>query len=473
MREVGRGRDVGRAVGRDVSWDVGQVSTELLGVLVAVALMIAGLAATGLGGQLAADIQVAVCRIAGGTCTPQSVLHTPTGNCEVMSHTAQVSADVVVFSVDVGGSGRLTLSRSVDPQGRTHWYVQQRGEARLGADLMIGEKAHLGDLGEGASAEVKAFLKAAGGARYEFADEASARDFMTAAAHEPIKQGLTGWDPTGFTDWVADKIDGRHYDPPAPTDFFVEGGGQVDLSGGLVAGVGSVGAQGSLASVAGIRVTPQPDGSMHRTVYLRLNADAAAKLGLFELVQGDAGPRGEITVGLEYDGDGLAVDASIEATGTLRAQFGAAAAGGERTITGVAGLAPKGAPAATDKIGDGTVGRIRFSIDLTQGGNRDVVADGLHSIGLPVLMGDGGASPPGPVDGIRGVYDLVDSGAPGTSTTLTTYDSRTGGVDGGLKGGDVLTFGLEGSYTFEDRAITGGHYYVPGQGFIQWEACYR
>jgi hypothetical protein len=72
---------------------------------------------------------------------------------------------------------------------------------------------------------------------------------------------------------------------------------------------------------------------------------------------------------------------------------------------------------------------------------------------------------------VKGVYDLFDNGAPGTQLTVTTYDNQTGGDTLGIKGGDVLTFGVDGGLKFEDRKITAGAYYSPGNGFVKWEQC--
>jgi hypothetical protein len=110
-------------------------------------------------------------------------------------------------------------------------------------------------------------------------------------------------------------------------------------------------------------------------------------------------------------------------------------------------------------------------VDLTKGDNRTVFADGLHSIGVPILQNDGSADPPNPYQGLKGVYDLFDDGAPGTQLTVTTYDQHNDGTTLAVKGGDVLTFGAEGGLKFEDRNITGGSYYSPGNGFVKWEQC--
>jgi hypothetical protein len=452
--------------------DHGQTSTEFLGMIVVVAAIVGVLTTAGLGTLLVNQIEAAICRITGGSCTVAAVSHVPVTECEVNSHSVEVTGDVVVFSVDLGATGKLTLSKAVDPGGKAHWYVQQEGEGRIGADVMLGEEAGAGDLGEGVSAEVKAFLRGAGGMKMEFATEQAAQDFMTAAEHEPIKQAITGWDPTGLTHWLADKVDGHHYDPPKPTEYFFDGGEKIEGSVDAKAGVGSAGAKASASAVVGVKFTPNPDGSTNKTVYLKMSADAAATMGVFEAVDGEAGAGGEVVVGIEYDGQGRAKTATLDLAGRLKAQLGPGGeVGGKQTISDLAGMVAKGAPELGGNVGGARTGKLGFTIDLTQGDNRTVVADGLHSLGIPILQGDGSASTPNPVDGVKGLYQLFDSGAPGTYLTATSYATSTSGGTGGLKGGDGLTFGVEGGLTFEDQKITGGAYYEPGQGFVTWQPC--
>jgi hypothetical protein len=452
--------------------DRGQTSSDFLGMIVVVAAIVGVLTSAGLGTLLLSQIEAAICRIAGGTCSVAAISHVPPSECEVSSHSVAVTGDVVVFSVDLGASGNLTLSKAVDPSGKAHWYVQQEGEGRIGADVSFGEEAGLGDLGEGVNADVKAFLRGGAGMKMEFATQKAARDFMTAAEHEPIKRALTGWDPTGLTHWLADKADGHHYNPPKPTEYFFDGGAKVEGSLDAKAGVGSVGAEASGSAVVGVKFMPNPDGSTNKTVYLKVSADAEAKLGVFEAVEGKAGAGGEAVVGIEYDGQGRAKTATLDLAGNLKAQLGPnGEVGGEQTITDLAGKAVKGAPELGNSIGGGATGKLGFTIDLTQGDNRNVVADGLHSLGIPVLQGDGSTNTPGPVDGVKGIYNLFDSGAPGNYLTRTTYATSTNDTKGKLKGGDADTFGVEGGLTFEDQKITGGAYYQPGQGFVPWTAC--
>lgn len=454
--------------------DRGQVSAELMGLIVVIALVIGALATVGLGGQLSGDIRAAVCKIAGGNCSSTEASHAPTTACETLSSSGEVSADIVAFSVDVGGSGKYTLSRTVDSSGKEHWYVTLQGGARVGADFMLGEKAKLGDFGEGVSGELKALAKGTAGVKYEFPDEKSARDFVTDSEHEVVKQSiLPSWsDPFGLGHKVMDKIDGHSFNPPPAKEYFIEGGEQVDLSGDLTGGVGSVGASASESAVLGIKVTPQPKGGANHTVYVKVSQDAAVKLGLFDAVGAEAGTSGEVVVGIEYNNDGTPITATLDVAGTLKAQLGPKFPLGPKSKLGdFAGLKPEGTPKLGENLGPGVTAKAQFRVDLTQGNNRDVLADGLHSIGVPVLMNDGSANTPNPVDGVKGVYDLFDNGAPGTQLTVTTYDNQTGGDTLGIKGGDVLTFGVDGGLKFEDRKITVGAYYSPGNGFVKWEQC--
>lgn len=445
-----------------------------MGLLTVVTAVIFAMGATGLGTAIDSAIRATICRIVGGSCTADtSASHVPTSQCETQSDSREVSADLVLFSVDVGGTGKLTLSRSVDKDGKAHWYVQQEGEVRAGADFMIGEKANLGDLGEGVSGEVKAFLKGGGGAKMEFATEKDAREFMTAAEHEPIKQTVTGWDPTGFLHWAADKVDGHHYDPPKPTEYFFEGGVKAEGSLDAKGGVGSAGVKAGVSGVAGVKFKPNSDGTSNKTVYLKLTAEAAGKLGLADVIQGEAGEKGDVMVSIEYDGQGKPKTAALELAGTVKGQVGPPAAEltGSKTIASIAGMTAKGPLKNGMNVGGSLSEKVNFTVDLTKGNNLNTVADALHSIGVPVLQDSGSRSTPNPIDGIKGLYGLYDSGADGTYLTVRKYTSTSGGDTLGIKGGDVLTFGVEGGFKFENSTIDSGSYWDPNQGMVQWAAC--
>jgi hypothetical protein len=452
------------------------VSAELMGIIVVIAAVIAALATAGLAPQLSGDLGAAICKIAGGDCagTPASLDRTPSTACETLNSTGEISADVVAFSVDIGGSGQYTLSRTVDHDGKEHWYVSLQGGARAGVDVMLGEKANLGDFGEGTSAEIKAFLKGTGGAKYEFANEDAARDFVTDSEHELAKQAIlpSSSDPFGLGHKLMNKIDGHSFEPPKATEYFYEGGGQLDASGEITAGAAKIGATGSGSAVVGVKISPQPDNTSNQTVYVKVSQEIGAKLGLFEKVAGDAGVKGEVVVGITYDHLGNPITATVDAAGTLKASLGPKLPVGEKTkIADIAGMTPKGQTKVGKTLGGSLTGKAQFRIDLTAGDNLPVLADGLHSIGAPLLLNEGSGNTPNPVDGVKGVYDLFDNGAEGTQLTVTTYTGSSRGDSVGVKGGDVLTFGAEGGLKFEDRNVATGSYYSPGNGFVTWEQC--
>jgi hypothetical protein len=457
--------------------EAGQTSSEFMGLIVVSAMIIGLLAPAGIGTQIAGNLRVLICRIMGGGCDtggPES--HVP-AECTVLSHSEEIKADVTVFSVNVGGSGKLTLTKTVDNKGVTHWFVQQEGEGHIGAEAMFGEKVGVGDLGEGVEASVKAVLSGSGGVKMEFPSEEAAREFMTAAKQEGVKDLIAGIDPFGWKKSLLDKVFGSEYNPPAPTEYFFAGGAKIEGSVSAAAGVATVGGDANIAAVLGVKVKPAQDGrGPTRTVYLQVSSDAAARLGVFEAAEGTAGRTGEVVLGIEYDENGTAIAAGVEATGTLTAQLGINAlgsggSGGKGSTTPLSSAVGEASQSAGPSVGGGIGGTLQLNVDLTKGNNRDVVADGLHSIGLPVLLNDGSADTPDPISGLRGMYGLFEGGAPGTSLGVTVFDQEQGGLSGEAKGGAGLTFGAGGGVSTQDRRVRQAAYFEPGQGFVTWQQC--
>jgi hypothetical protein len=454
--------------------DEGQSATELMGLVVVVAIIVAGLAAGSFSTQIADGIKAAVCKIYGGSCSIESEEHIPETECETMSESGEVDGDVVVFSVDVGGDAKYTLSRAVDPDGKVHWYVTLQGDAHAGADVMFGEEAHLGDLGEGGEAEIKALLTGGAGTKYEFENEKDARGFITDSEHEAVKQAiLPSWsDPFGWGHDLMNKIDGHSWNPPKPTEYFYEGGGQIDGSADFTEGAAKVGVDASGTAVVGVKVDPaNGEHGDEKTVYVKISSEAAAKLGVFDTASGQLGDEDEVVVGLTYDDKGQPIKASLEAAGTLKGQFGLTPTGGKTKLGEIAGFDPEATPEGGLSVGGGEKAVASFELDLTKGNNLNVFADGLHSIGVPLLQKNGSANPPDPWNGIKGVYDLFDNGADGTTMTVAAYSETSNDNDLSVKGGDVLAFGVEGGLKFENEQIQSGAYYSPGNGFVKWEAC--
>jgi hypothetical protein len=337
------------------------------------------------------------------------------------------------------------------------WLVTLEGGGKIGGRAEFGETAGAGSFGEGLDAQVEAALRGEAGAQYAFSSEQAARDFVTDAQHELAKRAVN---PSGLgpVQWLLNKVDGRSFDPPPPVKTFFGGGGQAagELSG--TAGAGT--AVGSAKAANLLRV--EQDTQQKRTTYqLRLSREMGVKLGLLEQFEGGLSAASEVVLSLTYDDvTGQAVGATFEAAGEVGAELG-----------------PK-LPFGADAEAGGTTGGTKklvsqFDIDLTQGNNRDVLADALHSAGLPVLQGDGSGTDPGLVGGARSVYDLFADGAPGTTASYRVYDVGKGGISGGVSGGAGISFGVDGGVTFEDATLSSAGYHEPGQGWVRWNDCFR
>ena len=461
-----RDRD-GRRPGRRPRGDAGQTATELLGLLVVVAATVTVLVAAGFGAPITDGISAAICRIGGGSCSGSTQSHLPADQCEVSSHNAELSVNVTLFSVVVGGRGKYALSRSVDPQGKAHWFVQVEGGARLGAAAQLGGGASAGDVGADLKGKIKAVLRGDTGTKYEFKDENAARDFVTTVQHQAAKDALApALGPFGgIAHWAMDKLDGRRYDPPAAISWFYEGGAQLDGSATATEGIAKGTLSGSAAEVLRVQITPQPDGSRHTTYSLKINADLAGRLGLLQSMDANGRFAGEVVLALEYDDSGRAITATFDTAATVSATAGPTLPFGDRP-------APHGTLSPL-RLGGSVKETTRLKLDLNQGNNRDTLADALRSVGLPVLTGDGAAKPPSPMDGVRGLRDLFVDGAPGTYASANRYDVGLNQNGADVSAGEGLTFGVDGSLNFEDAALTEASYYEPGQGWVRWQQCFR
>ncbi len=446
-----------------------------MGLIVLLAAVITAITAIGLAPRISTTIKDAVCRIAGGDCAsgPTAASHLPVTQCETYYDYAGVSANGVAFSGTLGAGGSYTLSRQIDPNGKQHWYVTLQGDGRAGIDAMVGDSANLGSFGESLYGEVKVLGRGAIGSTYEFGDEKAARGFITDTEHEVVKQALVPGpvDPFGWGHKLMNKVDGRSFDPPPAASYYQEAGGQLDIGAGTFAGPNYAQLTLSGAAVIGVRTTPQPTGKPYRTVYLRMSSSAVAALGLFDTFGADGTASGTVVLGLQYDGNGKPIVATLDATGVLKGELGVQPIGKPRTIASIAGRTAKGSPMLNGVKGGAKTSKAQFRIDLAQGDNVDVFADGLHSLGIPILSGNGSADPPNPVDGMMGVYHLFDQGAAGTQLTVTNYSGKIGDAFAWLKGGDGFTFGGDVDYNTENRNITSGSYYSPGNGFVTWEQC--
>ncbi len=384
-------------------------------------------------------------------CAAHAIATDDLGVCRVLSHADAVTDDAVVFTDDLGRSGRLTLSRSVDKNAVVHWFVRQDGVS--------------GDDADRPGADV-----AVGGQVTELASEDAAREYITAAQHEPVRARLAAADPTGLVPRLADRIDGHQVVSRPPDAYYVAGGDALELGNEARSGVNGRLVAGGTAGVAEVRFSNTVPPVT--TLFVRLSTSATTALGLQpDDLTGLTMVTGLGIAGIRYDETGRPDQLVIEAAGQLPGRLGPPF--GKAGPALMAGLVAPG-PAGTD--GHFT-GRVTMTLDLTDEPTATVAADALHALGVPLLLDQGSPqAPPAPPERagraaaargpVQRLYRLLDQGAAGTSVTVNTYRPST---SPDYAGG--VTLGLQGGLTIAGALPAADYYYAPGQGFVQWQTC--
>jgi hypothetical protein len=249
-------------------------------VVVAVALIVAVLASAGFGATLAEGLQTAICRILGGSCGGAAeASHVPT-SCTTSSEARNVDAEITVASVTLDAGVTLTLTRTVDRDGTTQWAVEEERSGGIGlAATAPGANVSVNGAGAGEELTGSISLTGSGGARYEFGSEQDARDFLTTATHQIAKDAAVGSNPITNVGpgrdaamWLLNQVDGRSYDPPPPSETFIDGGLKVEGSADLKAGATGLELSGEAMAVVGAR-KDHVNGTT--TWYYRTSSDVA------------------------------------------------------------------------------------------------------------------------------------------------------------------------------------------------------
>ncbi|MDP9826609.1 hypothetical protein [Kineosporia succinea] len=352
----------------------------------------------------------------------------PEAACHVLSHADVVPDDAVVFTDDLGSSGRLTLARTVDKNAVVHWFVRRD--------------------------DVPGSVR--GGEVTEFPTQAAARAYITAAQHEPVRERLRAADPTGLMARIAGAVDGH----PLPGEMvatphatFVDAGSALDLGAQARSGVTGPLVSGGVTGVAEVRVTHE--ARPVTTLFVELSPSAATALRLRGY-----GP-GMTVASIAFDRQGSPEQLVVESAGQLRGWLTPAADTGSDLLTR---LLDESAPTELPPF----TGRVTIRIDLRDPGptdsagnaaNADLAADALHELGVPLLLDRGDADP----DAVTSLYRELDAGRAGTSVTVSAYRSENASPEVGL--------GLQGGLTVKGARPGDDFYYAPGQGLVRWQTC--
>ncbi len=471
-----------RVLGGRLRGDQGQGTLEYVGVAVLLGIVLAALGAAALGvdTKMVQAVHTVICKVTAGECSggPAAVdLEATLPDCEVYSEDYAVQGEVTVFSVNLGGNGKLALREVIGADGTKTYLVDQQAGADVGAHIMFGEKGQFG-LGEGLAAEVKAGLTGKASRTFAFASEQDARDFIEASAAEIGKQGVKASLPPGIGDvakWGLDKLTGTHYKEPAsgPTEYFFEGGQKIsagaDAAAGIEAGVGAEAAQ-----VLGVKVTKgakSSDGSAapdRYTVYLKGNGKLNGELGV--LGQGPGGTfDGETVVGISYE-NGTPVEMSIESAGKVKSALLGKGSTGDIPL---GNKLPSGSGSLGVDAGATQQGKVALTLDLKNADNRRAAADLMNSVGIPVMSADGSPGYQDPASAAAALVDRFRTAGPagGASITAQRYDGAEAAFQVGFFAGDLLTFGAGGEVSTSSSTATTSLYYDPSQGMVPWRRC--
>ncbi|MFI7548071.1 hypothetical protein, partial [Actinoplanes sp. NPDC049599] len=274
-------------------------------------------------------------------CAPRTIAAAAETHCRVLSHADVVPDDAVVFADDLGSSGRLTLSRTVDKSAVVHWFVRR--------DNVPGSVR--------------------GGELTEFPTEDAARAYITSAQHEPVRLGLREADPTGLLSRIAGTVDGYRLPRQMvkePHAYFVDAGSAPDLGAEARSGVGGPIIGGGVTGVAEVRVTREKRPVT--TLFVRLAGTAAAHLRL-----GGAGS-GMTVASVAFDRQGLPRQLVIETAGEIRGRLGPSA---EEPPELMGSLLEEAEPSEPEPF----TGRVSLRLDLREPENAEAAADALHWLG--------------------------------------------------------------------------------------------
>ena len=444
---------------RGLAAERGQTAAESMGMLLLVALIVGALVALGMQTRIADQVALLICRIAGGDCTAQQAAVDK--ECLVSSSTSKGGAAVTVAIVKVGEES--TMIKQVYADGRTVFTLLKNGS--VAAELIAGAKAKAGKIGFDATASASAGGKLEGARTYTFTDPEEAKEFEDQVREhgsfgQVARDAVEGFDPFGVKDWVLDNTIGEDVDPedlPEPDSTYVSAEafikGEAKAIGGVV--IADAGAKGLLQYAGGARVyTSGPDEGKVE-LNLKIDAEAAAQLGILTLgpeVEGKANFIATVTLDKDhgyrpshlrvvgtagYNGDLSDADLMLRPTeGQLK----------EVQDALKAGKVESAAIGSTDGSGQ----QVEFRADM------DLTSDQDRTDALALFSGN--------VPAVTAAANLAQRMDEDGRLTLQVYDTTTSNTEAGLKVGLGAGVGVEGSQTRDDRNLGGSWVREPGGG---------
>jgi hypothetical protein len=449
MRDRAGGGLLARGMLRGILNDQrGQSSTDYMGMLAVVAVVVGALVASGVGERVATHADELICRIAGGTnCAkpkPQAKNpHEPWYPCirAATSEKVTLSGSFNVRFVNVKLEGGVEYERVQRSDGRVAITVRLNNKNSVGAALasklkVDGVDARItGGLGEGGVT----FVLDDNAAANKFADQL--KETTKALAAGPIVSRIAGWD--------------AHIDVPPVESVYYQTGPGASVKVGKDAYTAYAEGKVDISHAVGARYNVKKGET---TVYYMVKGSAEGEAGALAGQIGGAF-NGDAQIGVTVDSSGRPVRLTFIGTGTGEIKGGLG--GKYKNLDQLIKNLPKGTGVdVTAQQGRGKRFEVQADLDLTD--------PQLRAAALSFLQGVGPGG--GPADAAQAGKDLTDAILNNSTVSVRTYDTKSGKYGGGL---DVAGNGGSATYETADRELTGAWYLDPTRGFVPWEACFN
>lgn len=423
----------------------GQSSSDYLGVLLLVGLIVSALVLSGVPNKIAGDIDALVCQIAGGkSCKAPDQARNPYEP---------------PFCITSGATNKVSLSGSfnvrfvnVKLEGGVEYERVKRSNGQIAVTVKLQTSGGVGpkvakELGIG---KLDGSIKGAqeGAVTFVFPNDEKANEFASqlkettlALAAGPIVSRIKGWDV--------------HIDKPDVESIQYQTGPGATLSWGADAGgayaEGKVDVQHSLGARYYVK-------TKETRLYYKL-AGKAEGGGAFARYLGlSAAADGEIAVTLDSHGRPKKLSLLVNGQGDLVGGAGGKFRNLEQLSRAIKASGVGADVTATDAKGK----RFETQIDL------NLEDPAIRNAALSFLQGVNPVTG-SPADAGQAAEDLWNAMKKNAQVSFRTYDTRSS-----KRGGKIDVGGNGGGITYEstDRDVTSAYYLDPTRGgFVPWEAC--
>lgn len=278
-----------RALVHRLRGSAGQVSSEYLGVLLLVAVVIAAVIVAAPGPTIGERLEQLICQIGGGDC-PDPDEDEP---CTASSSSREASLNLQILAVDLGqGGSYLREDRSDDTSVFTI-----ADKASIEAALRAGARAQVGNVGFEATAEAAAGGRLEGAQQFtvptddadDLEDALRRQGGFGQIVRDNVESGVLGL----ALDPLNDEVFGEDEpDLPEPTSEYVEVEGIARAGAGASAEAGPAGGAGveaALEAAGGARRILSGENEGDIELYIQLDGSVAGSLSAATLGPGGGG----------------------------------------------------------------------------------------------------------------------------------------------------------------------------------------